>query len=78
MGVEELEKIVQRFMVSGWFAETPIAVIENGWSPEQRTTIGTLSTISGLKTSIGFKSPAVIVIGEVVKFRAEFGEQHDL
>jgi len=78
MGVEELEKIVQRFLVSGWSAETPIAIIENGWSREQRTTTSTLSTIRGLKTSIGFKSPAVIVIGEVVKFHAEFGDQHGL
>ena len=76
MGVEELETIVQRFLASRWSEETPIAVIENGWSPEQRTTTGTLSTISGLKTSIGFKSPAVIVIGEVVKFHEEFGDQN--
>ena len=76
MGVEQLEKIVQRFLASGWPEETPIAVIENGWSQKQRTTVSSLSEVIDLKSSIGFKSPAVIVIGEVVKFHAEFGDLH--
>lgn len=76
MGVEELEKIVERFLASHWSEETLIAVIENGWSPAQRTTVSTLSEIIELKSSVGFKSPAVIVIGEVVKFHLQFGDLH--
>ncbi len=78
MGVDELEKIVDRFLRSGWNQETPISVIENGWSLEQRSTTSTLSKIGELKSTVGFRSPAVIVIGEVVKFREQFGDLHGL
>ena len=78
MGVEELEKIVERFLASGWLEETPIAIVENGWSPDQRTTISTLVEIVELNKLVGINSPAVIVIGEVVKFHEEFGDLHGL
>lgn len=77
MGIENLENIISQFNFQDWPSTTQVAVIERGWSSEQRTTIGTLENIVALKESIGFESPAVIVVGEVVKFHEEFGNQHE-
>jgi len=44
---------------------TPVAIIENGWTADQRVTVGTISDIAGRARAIGVRSPAVIVIGDV-------------
>jgi uroporphyrin-III C-methyltransferase/precorrin-2 dehydrogenase/sirohydrochlorin ferrochelatase len=44
---------------------TPAAVIENGWSADQRVTGGTIADIAGRAAAVGVESPAVIVIGDV-------------
>ena len=46
--------------------DCPIAVIEDGWLPTQRVTVGTLETIAALAEELGVKAPAVIVAGDVV------------
>jgi uroporphyrin-III C-methyltransferase len=45
----------------------PVAVIENGTLPNERCAIGTVSTISEIVLQEKISSPAIIVIGEVVK-----------
>jgi siroheme synthase len=45
----------------------PVAVIEQGYSARQRTTFGSLSTILTESVRAGVGSPAVVVIGEVVR-----------
>jgi len=67
MGLRQLEKIANALIVGGRPATTPVAVIESGTHSFQRTTTGTLETISSLTTS--FESPSLIVIGEVVELR---------
>ncbi|NNC11366.1 uroporphyrinogen-III C-methyltransferase [Planctomonas sp. JC2975] len=53
-------------------ASTPVAIIEDGFGPRQRVTIGTLGTIAGIAALAGVQSPAVIVVGDVVRlYRAE-------
>jgi uroporphyrin-III C-methyltransferase/precorrin-2 dehydrogenase/sirohydrochlorin ferrochelatase len=52
--------------MAGRSADTPVAVIENGTLPGQRTTTGTLETIGALADAAGVRSPAVIVVGDVV------------
>ena len=44
----------------------PVAIIEDGYGPNQRVTIGTLATIAGLAAQRGVRSPAVVVVGDVV------------
>ncbi|TFC05024.1 uroporphyrinogen-III C-methyltransferase [Cryobacterium mannosilyticum] len=44
----------------------PVAIIEDGYGPGQRVTIGTLATIAALAESRGVASPAVVVVGDVV------------
>src|SRR3712207_9570756 len=54
----------------GRAAGTPVAAIRWGTLPEQATVVGTLGTIADEVAAAGLKSPAVIVIGDVVRLGA--------
>ena len=69
MGVENLPNIVSQLTSNGRDASTPIALIRWGTRFEQETLTGTLEDIVGKVETAGFKSPAVIVVGEVVRLR---------
>ena len=69
MGVERLAEVVERLRASGRSAETPIAVIENGTLPSERVVAGTLADIVEEARRERVGSPAVIVVGEVVRLR---------
>ncbi|MBN9214897.1 MAG: uroporphyrinogen-III C-methyltransferase [Microbacterium sp.] len=47
--------------------DCPVAVIEDGYGPRQRVTVGTLATIAHQAAERGIRSPAVVVIGDVVR-----------
>jgi len=66
MGATRVERIVKELVKAGAPASTPVAVVENGSTALQRTTIGTLDTIGNLATAVGVRAPAVIVVGDVV------------
>lgn len=74
MGVDKIGQIVTAFINSGWLASTPVAIIERGWTSQQRTTIGTLSDIVEKAIEFNVLSPAVIVIGKVVELRSQLGD----
>jgi len=44
----------------------PVAIIEDGFGARQRVTVGTLGTIAHLAATRQVRSPAVVVIGDVV------------
>ncbi|MEM1589401.1 MAG: uroporphyrinogen-III C-methyltransferase [Thermoproteota archaeon] len=67
MGLEPLADIVRSLLEAGLKPETPTAIIEWGTTDKQRTLISQLSDIAEKARKHGFKSPSVIVIGEVVK-----------
>lgn len=72
MGLQKLDEIMRLFAGAGR-QETPVAVIQNGTLPNQKAAFGTVSTISSEVTRAGLGAPAVIVIGEVVKFASADG-----
>jgi uroporphyrin-III C-methyltransferase/precorrin-2 dehydrogenase/sirohydrochlorin ferrochelatase len=69
MGVERLADVVENLRVNGRSADTPIALIENGTLPTERVVDGTLADIVEKARREGIGSPAVIVVGEVVRLR---------
>ncbi len=73
MGVRLLRDSAAALVAAGRGLDTPAAIIERGWSPRQRTTIGTLGTIADLAEARGVESPAVVVVGEVVTLREQLG-----
>jgi uroporphyrin-III C-methyltransferase len=74
MGVKNLQIITELLIKNGKVPETKIAVIERGFRKDQRVTCGTLANIGKVATRIGVKSPAIIVIGEVVSLYRDGSE----
>ncbi|MGZ0712339.1 uroporphyrinogen-III C-methyltransferase (plasmid) [Coraliomargarita sp. W4R53] len=48
-------------------ADCPVAIIEDAYGSGERVTIGTLATIAAQAAERGVKSPAVVVVGDVVR-----------
>lgn len=69
MGVGHLSQIVQQLITNGKSDETPIALIRWGTRPEQQVVVGTLATIVEDVARAGLTSPAIIIVGDVVKMR---------
>jgi uroporphyrin-III C-methyltransferase/precorrin-2 dehydrogenase/sirohydrochlorin ferrochelatase len=65
MGATRVERIAKQLVEAGRDAQTPVAIIENGTTEAERTTVGTLDTIAGLAGLAGVQAPAVLVVGEV-------------
>jgi len=69
MGMANLPLIAQKLMANGKKATTPVAIIQWGTRPEQRTLVGQLDTIATEVEKQGFSNPSIIVVGEVVTMR---------
>lgn len=65
MGVESLEDIVSKLLAGGISPDKPVAMVESGTLPHQRTLIATIGTIVKEAADKQIKPPSVIVIGEV-------------
>jgi uroporphyrin-III C-methyltransferase len=64
MGLKNLPRIVAGLLGAGMRADTPACVIEKGTLKTQRQSVTTLARLS----AAGFEGPAVVVVGEVVRF----------
>ncbi len=69
MGVGNLPQIVEKLVTNGKDAQTPIALIRWGTRPEQQVVTGNLANIVDIVNKAGLKSPAIIIIGQVVTLR---------
>jgi uroporphyrinogen III methyltransferase/synthase len=69
MGVKTLPEIVEKLIEGGRPPETPVAVIQSGTTPDQRTVTGTLADIVRRVREAGLQPPAITVVGEVVRLR---------
>lgn len=47
-------------------ADCPVAIVEDGFGPDQRVTIGTLASIAHQAAERAVRSPAVVIVGDVV------------
>jgi uroporphyrin-III C-methyltransferase len=69
MGIRTLSKIVYQILESGISESTPIAIVEKGTRKDQKIITGTLENILDISEKVN--SPALIVVGDVVKLREE-------
>ena len=69
MGMHKLDEIVSVFSEEKK-EDIPVAVIQNGTTSDEKVGLGTISTIQKIVEEKQLSSPAIIVIGEVVKQRA--------
>ena len=70
MGLGALPEIARQLIAHGQSADLPAAVVERGTTAQQRVQVGTLGNISERVLEQGFKSPCLIIVGEVVKLRS--------
>ncbi|MCY7342170.1 MAG: uroporphyrinogen-III C-methyltransferase [Pseudonocardia sp.] len=73
MGVSGLAEAAAGLIRHGRPPGTPVAIVESGCTPRERTTVGTLETIAELARERDVQPPAVIVIGTVVDLHAVLG-----
>lgn len=66
MGLGALPEISQQLIAHGRNANTPAAVVQQGTTIHQRVACGTLETIAERVAEQNFKSPCLIIVGEVV------------
>jgi uroporphyrin-III C-methyltransferase/precorrin-2 dehydrogenase/sirohydrochlorin ferrochelatase len=75
MGVTRLAETAEALVTPDRPADTPAAVIEDGYGPRQRVTTGTLATIAARAEEAGVRPPAVIVVGAVVRLSPSWPPQ---
>ena len=66
MGMHKLEEIIAIYKENRT-DDLPIAIIQNGTKNTEQKVVGTISSITKLVSEKKISSPAIIVIGEVVK-----------
>ena len=68
MGMGKLPRIMEAFQKEGK-EETPVAVIQNGTTRDEKIGIGTVASICEVVEQENLSNPAIIIIGEVVSDR---------
>ncbi|MGA8475124.1 MAG: uroporphyrinogen-III C-methyltransferase [Candidatus Cybelea sp.] len=71
MATATLSEIARQLMDHGLGADTPVAVVQDGTRPSQRTVTGTLNGIAEAAAREKIGSPAVVIVGDVVRVRDE-------
>ena len=69
MGLANLEPIAAALVRGGRDPRTPAAVVERGATPEQRVVTTELGELAAAAREAAVRSPAVVVVGEVVRLR---------
>lgn len=73
MGVSTLAHSAHVLAAGARGSDCPVAIIEDGYGGGERVTVSTLGTIAHLAASRQVRSPAVVVIGEVVRLSPHAG-----
>jgi uroporphyrin-III C-methyltransferase/precorrin-2 dehydrogenase/sirohydrochlorin ferrochelatase len=73
MGVRSLQMVVD-VLLTQREPDTPAAIVERGWTPEQRTVSATLATVVQAASDAGVRAPSIVVIGAVAALHEQFGD----
>jgi uroporphyrin-III C-methyltransferase/precorrin-2 dehydrogenase/sirohydrochlorin ferrochelatase len=76
MGLLGLPVLCKELISHGLDAATPIALIQQGTTVNQRVLVGTLETLPGLANEAKFKPPTLIIVGHVVKLHEKLAWFH--
>jgi uroporphyrinogen III methyltransferase/synthase len=71
MGVRALPRIAEKLQAEGRSAGEPVAVIERGTLPGQRTLVATLADVAQRAQMVGIRAPAVTLVGPVAALRED-------
>jgi siroheme synthase len=78
MGLAQIDTIAKELIAGGLDPATPAAMVESGTLPSQRVITASLRELPTRAATDEVSSPAIIVVGEVVKLReriAWFGRE---
>ncbi len=78
MGLTRADEIAAKLLAGGMAADTPVAIIENGCRRDQRDIISTLSEFPAAVIREQVQSPALIIVGEVVRMKEKLQAQVQL
>ena len=70
MGVASLDETATRLIAAGRSADEPVALIERGTTPAQRTVVATLGTVAEVAQEENVSAPVTTVVGPVVNLRS--------
>ena len=71
MGVRALPRIAEQLVAGGRAASEPVAVVERGTLPGQRTLLATLGDVGERAAAEGIRAPAVTLVGPVAALREQ-------
>jgi uroporphyrinogen III methyltransferase/synthase len=71
MGIKNLDGIAARLIEGGRPPSEPVAVVERGTLPGQRTVRATLGDIAARVAEAGIRPPAITLVGSVARLRDE-------
>ncbi|QEY14272.1 uroporphyrinogen-III C-methyltransferase [Cellvibrio sp. KY-YJ-3] len=75
MGLTRADEIATQLLAGGLAADTPVAIIENGCRKDQRDIISTLTEFPAAVIREQVQSPALIIVGEVVRMKEKLQAQ---
>lgn len=78
MGLTRADEIAAKLLAGGLAADTPVAIIENGCRKNQRDIISTLQDFPETVIREQVQSPALIIVGEVVRMKEKLQMQVQL
>lgn len=68
MSVQRFPDVMNNLIAHGRTADTPVAIIENGTTAEQRVIRGSLGQLTMLAEAHNVAAPAMLIVGEVASF----------
>ena len=71
MGLQGLDIICREMIAHGREPKTPIALIQQGTTPNHKVLVGTLANMPALVAQEEVAAPTLIIVGEVVKLREQ-------
>jgi uroporphyrinogen III methyltransferase/synthase len=71
MGVRTLPRIAERLVAEGRSPEEPVAVVERGTLPGQRTLLATLGDVAERAAQEQLRAPAITLVGAVARLRED-------
>lgn len=69
MGLSSLSRITEMLIKGGWSSDTPVALISRGTFGDQKVLTAPLNRIAEESQKKNFKTPALVIIGQVVTLR---------
>jgi uroporphyrin-III C-methyltransferase/precorrin-2 dehydrogenase/sirohydrochlorin ferrochelatase len=71
MGMHSISVISKQLIAHGLSADTPVALVQQGTTPDQRVYIETLDSLPTLGDRHTVKPPTIIIVGEVVSLHSK-------